>query len=138
MGLAYSTVELQIAAMQRLKVVALDFRFRARGPMRMPGYMGEAWRGGFGRALKRAICVTGLPTCPVARSSKAAFTLSVRDRPWRHGRQQALLRMGGLLGSLSLPLAGLEPLCPLLGLARWVHVGKGATMGLAAMRVVPA
>jgi hypothetical protein len=32
--------------------------------MRMPGYMGSAWRGGFGRALRRAACVTGLPTCP--------------------------------------------------------------------------
>jgi hypothetical protein len=26
--------------------------------------MGSAWRGGFGRALRRAVCVTGLPTCP--------------------------------------------------------------------------
>ena len=32
--------------------------------MRMPGYMGSAWRGGFGRALRRAVCVTGLSTCP--------------------------------------------------------------------------
>ncbi len=54
------------------------------------------------------------------------------------GRQQALLRMGGLLGSLSLPLAGLEPFWPFLALAPWVHVGKGATMGLGAMRVAAA
>jgi hypothetical protein len=32
--------------------------------MRVPGYMGSAWRGGFRRALRRAVCVTGLPTCP--------------------------------------------------------------------------
>ena len=50
--------------MHPLQVAAFDFRFRARQPMRMPGYMGSAWRGGFGRALKRAVCVTGLPTCP--------------------------------------------------------------------------
>ena len=47
-----------------LEVAAFDFRFRARQQMRMPGYMGSAWRGGFGRALRRAVCVTGLPTCP--------------------------------------------------------------------------
>jgi hypothetical protein len=51
------------------------------------------------------------------------------------GRQQALLRMGGVMGSLSLPLAGLEPFWPFLALAPWVHVSKGATMGLGAMRV---
>jgi hypothetical protein len=54
------------------------------------------------------------------------------------GRQQALLRMGGLLGSLSLPLAGLEPFGPFLALTPWVHLGKGATMGLGAMRVTAA
>ena len=48
------------------------------------------------------------------------------------------MRMGGLLGALSLPLAGLEPFWPFLALAPWVHVGKGATMGLGAMRVVAA
>jgi hypothetical protein len=54
------------------------------------------------------------------------------------GRQRALIKMGGLLGSLSLPLAGLEPFWPFLWLAPWVHVGKGATMGLGAVRVVAA
>src|SRR5271165_4779193 len=51
-------------AMYPLEVAAFDFRLRARQQMRMPGYMGSAWRGGFGRALRRAVCVTGLPTCP--------------------------------------------------------------------------
>jgi YVTN family beta-propeller protein len=54
------------------------------------------------------------------------------------GRQQSLLRMGGLLGAMSLSLEGLEPFWPFLALAPWVHVGKGATMGLGAMRVVAA
>jgi hypothetical protein len=53
--------------MYPLEVAAFDFRFRARQQMRMPGYMGSAWRGGFGRALRRAVCVTGLPTCPGCR-----------------------------------------------------------------------
>jgi hypothetical protein len=297
-------VELPVEAMHLLEVAALDFRFRARHQMRMPGYMGSAWRGGFGRALRRAVCVTGLPTCPscpfeascvypylfetapageggiLARYDRvpnpfvlappweegrlvpeggetglrlvligravehAGFarqavveaglrglgpdrgsldllsvepvtpppigpsperleitlssplrlvesgllvgaaalrprhlllsllrrvsTLAERHGPapldldyralkeraeavefaeaalrwveWARwsGRQRALLQMGGLLGSLSLPLAGIEPFWPFLALAPWVHVGKGATMGLGAMRVTAA
>src|SRR5947207_242472 len=134
-----------------LEVAALDFRFRARQQMRLPGYMGSAWRGGFGRALRRAVCVTGLPTCPGCRfaASRLAGPAALRPRHLllsllrrvstlaeRHGpapleldyrglkeraeaaefdettlrwvewarwsgRQQALLQMGGLLGSLS-------------------------------------
>jgi len=63
---------------------------------------------------------------------------SVRWTEWRRfsGRQQRLLPMGGLLGALSLPLRGLEPFWPLLSLAPWVHVGKGATMGLGAVRII--
>jgi hypothetical protein len=287
--------------MHLVNVAAFDFRFRARAPMRLPGYMGSAWRGGFGRALRRAVCITGLPTCPGCRFEAscvypylfetapdgAGGMLAGYDRvpnpfvlapPWdggrlvpeggeaalrlvligravehagfarqavieaalrglgpdrgaldlasvepvtpppvgrcpdrvvitlasplrlvaagrlvapadlrprhlllallrrvstlaeRHegapldldyralkaradsaefpqatlrwvewarysGRQQALLQMGGLLGALSLPLAGIEPFWPFLALAPWVHVGKGATMGLGAMRV---
>jgi hypothetical protein len=288
--------------MHLLEVTAFDIRFRARAPMRMPGYMGSAWRGGFGRALRRAVCVTGLPTCPgcpfaascvypylfetapggggilagydrvpnpfvlappweegrlvpaggqtglrltlLGRAVEhAAFArqavveaglrglgpdrgaldlvsveplapppaapcphraelalasplrlveagrlvgsaalrprhlliallrrvslLAERHGPGPHaldfralkaraaaaefaetdlrwvdwarwsGRQQALIRMGGLLGTLALPLAGLEAFWPFLALAPWVHVGKGATMGLGAMRVSP-
>ncbi len=47
--------------MHLVDVAAFDFRFQAQQPMRMPGYMGTAWRGGFGRALRRAACITGLP-----------------------------------------------------------------------------
>ena len=54
------------------------------------------------------------------------------------GRQQALIRMGGLLGALELPLTGLELFWPFLALAPWVHVDNLATMGLGAMRVAPA
>src|SRR5260370_10241933 len=50
--------------MHFVNLAAFEFRFRARRQMRMPGYMGSAWRGGFGRALRRAVCVTGLSTCP--------------------------------------------------------------------------
>jgi hypothetical protein len=35
----------------------------ARTPDRV-GFLGSAWRDAFGHALKRAVCVTGLPECP--------------------------------------------------------------------------
>jgi hypothetical protein len=50
--------------------------------MRMPGYMGSAWRGGFGRALRRAVCVTGSRPARVAASRQAASTL-ICSRPRR-------------------------------------------------------
>jgi hypothetical protein len=290
--------------MYPFEVAAFDFRFRARQRMRMPGYMGSAWRGGFGRALRRSACITGLSTCPgcpfetncvypylfetapsddggilaaydrvpnpfvlappweegrllpadgetglrlvligravehagfakqavieaglrglgpdrgvldlcavdpvispktgpcpdrveielltplrlveagrlvgpaalrprqlLLSALRRASTLAERHGPapleldyrtlkkhaesaefaaaelrwveWARwsGRQQALLQMGGLLGSLVLPLAGLEPFWPFLALAPWVHAGKGATMGLGAMRITAA
>jgi hypothetical protein len=283
------------------EVAAFDFRFRARQQMRMPGYLGSAWRGGFGHALRRAVCVTGLPSCPGCpfetscvypylfetgpggeggilagyervpnpfvlappwgdgrlvpagseselrlvligravehapfakqavveaglrglgpdrgvldllavepvttpeigpcpdrveialtsplrlieagrlvgpaalrprhlliallrrvstlaerhgptlldldfralkeRAEAAEFTVAtLRWVEWARfsGRQHALLQMGGLLGTLSLSLDSLEPFWPFLALAPWVHVGKGATMGLGALRV---
>ena len=290
--------------MHLLEISGFEFRFAARSPMRLPGYAGSAWRGGFGRALRRTACVTGLSACPgcpllvgcaypylfetppgpnagiladydrvpnpfvlapawndattlaggdavtlrlvligraiehsaLARQAvvEAAWhgigpdrgpldlvsaepiapppaaacpdrvTIELRSplrlvekgrlvgpgalRPrslllallrrvsllaqlhgpmpldldyralkalagsaefdetslhwteWRRysGRQQRLLPMGGLLGVVSWPLRGLEPFWPLLSLAPWIHVGKGATMGLGAVRVIAA
>ncbi len=74
------------------------------------------------------------------RSSDSSDEAALRWVEWARysGRQRALLQMGGLMGALSLPLAGIEPFWPFLALAPWVHVGKGATMGLGGMRVTPA
>jgi CRISPR-associated endoribonuclease Cas6 len=290
--------------MHLVDVAPFVFRFRACQQMRMPGYMGSAWRGGFGRALRRAACITGLPVCPgcrfqarcvypyifetpgsadggiladyervpnpfvlappwgdagtLAEGGEATLRLvligravehsalarqaiaeaglkglgpdrgaldlvsvepiappapepcpdrvaielesplrlvengrligpaelrprhlllsllrrvsllaqlhgpaalhldyralkalaegaefadaQLRWAEWRRwsGRQQRLIPMGGLLGALSLPLQGLEPFWPFLALAPWVHTGKGATMGLGALRVAAA
>lgn len=38
-------------------------RFRVDEPVRLPPYPGSAWRGAFGHALKRALCVTRAPEC---------------------------------------------------------------------------
>ena len=36
-------------------------------PVVLPHYPGSAWRGVFGRALRKTVCITGLPTCPDCR-----------------------------------------------------------------------
>ena len=45
-----------------LAVYRLDFT--AQDSIRLPAYAGSAWRGVFGRALKRLVCVTREPACP--------------------------------------------------------------------------
>lgn len=37
--------------------------FRADSPVHLPPYPGSSWRGAFGHALKRALCVTRAPVC---------------------------------------------------------------------------
>jgi hypothetical protein len=51
-------------------------------------------------------------------------------------RQNTLLRMGGLLGQVSLKGADLEPFWPYLWLGQWTHAGKGTSMGLGKYRIV--
>jgi hypothetical protein len=46
-----------------LPVSRYRLRFIAREPLRLPAYAGSAWRGAFGRALKRLVCVTREPRC---------------------------------------------------------------------------
>ena len=47
-----------------LPVARFRLTFRAADDLRLPAYAGSAWRGAFGRALKRLVCVTRAPTCP--------------------------------------------------------------------------
>lgn len=39
------------------------FVFRGLDPLKLPAYAGSAWRGLFGHALKKAVCVTHEPVC---------------------------------------------------------------------------
>ena len=50
-------------------------------------------------------------------------------------RQDALLQMGGLVGTFVLPSAALAPFWPYLWLGQWTHAGKGAVMGLGRYRL---
>lgn len=56
----------------------------------------------------------------------------LRWRDWARfsSRQDALIKMGGLVGEIELDGAGLEPFWPYLWLGQWTHAGKGAVMGL--------
>ncbi|MEZ5592586.1 MAG: CRISPR system precrRNA processing endoribonuclease RAMP protein Cas6 [Gammaproteobacteria bacterium] len=47
----------------RLSLARYQFNFSADSAFRLPDYAGSAWRGAFGRALKRLVCVTREPVC---------------------------------------------------------------------------
>ncbi len=52
------------AAPLSLPLAVYRLEFAAQDPIHLPAYAGSAWRGVFGRALKRLVCVTREPTCP--------------------------------------------------------------------------
>ncbi len=59
-------------------------RFRAASPVRLPAYPGSAWRGAFGHALKRALCITHVPACPdcvLYRSCAYAYVFETPPPP---------------------------------------------------------
>lgn len=60
------------------------------------------------------------------------------DHVRRSARQRRSIRMGGLVSHVDLDLQAAPAFAPLLALGPWVHVGKGATMGLARYRLAPA
>lgn len=64
--------------------------------------------------------------------------IDLRWQDWTRysSRQDALLHMGGLAGTLRLPTAGMEPFWPYLWLGQWTHVGKAAVMGLGRYQLV--
>jgi hypothetical protein len=52
-----------LTAVLDLPVGCYRLNFEPSGPLRLPTYAGSAWRGAFGHALRRAVCVTRLPVC---------------------------------------------------------------------------
>lgn len=52
-------------------------------------------------------------------------------------RQQTEMNMGGVLGSATLDMHGLEDFWPYLWLGQWTHVGKGTSMGMGAYSIAP-
>jgi hypothetical protein len=52
-------------------------------------------------------------------------------------RQNSLMQLGGLLGTIELDGARLAPFWPYLWLGQWTHAGKGTSMGLGKYRIDP-
>ena len=51
-------------AIPQLPLMRYRLRFRVDDPQPLQGiYLGSAWRGAFGRALRRSACITNLPRC---------------------------------------------------------------------------
>jgi len=50
-----------------LRVLRQPLVFAAQSDGRLPGWLGSAWRGAFGRELKSLVCVTGLKDCADCR-----------------------------------------------------------------------
>lgn len=46
-----------------LPLTHIDLRYRAARAVNLGEYTGSAWRGAFGHALRRAVCITGQPEC---------------------------------------------------------------------------
>ena len=49
------------AAVPRVALVRYRLRFRSRSGTQPRGFLGSAWRGAFGHALRHTVCITGLP-----------------------------------------------------------------------------
>jgi hypothetical protein len=63
--------------------------------------------------------------------------LAFADQQRWSGSQAQELDMGGVIGSFVLDLGGREALFPYLWLGQWIHAGKGAVMGMGAIRLKP-
>jgi CRISPR/Cas system endoribonuclease Cas6 (RAMP superfamily) len=63
--------------------------------------------------------------------------LAMADQMRWSGAQRRELDMTGIIGSFVLDLSGAEALFPYLWLGQWVHAGKGAVMGMGAIRLRP-
>jgi len=60
----------------RIKYQTLDFSIRALEPVRLPPYKGSAFRGGFGNAFKRVVCVfrkKDCRDCPIIKECAYAY-----------------------------------------------------------------
>jgi CRISPR-associated endoribonuclease Cas6 len=68
-----------------------------------------------------------------ARSGKVSLTkvrLAWMDWARYSSRQQTNIKMGGIMGEVTCSLEGAESLWPYVWLGRWIHAGKGTSMGL--------
>ncbi|MDG4594591.1 MAG: CRISPR system precrRNA processing endoribonuclease RAMP protein Cas6 [Candidatus Contendobacter sp.] len=70
-----------ILAVPTLPLARYRLTFRAAADLRLPAYTGSAWRGAFGRALKRLVCVTREPACPACLLYRSCIYPYVFETP---------------------------------------------------------
>ncbi|MDG4605941.1 MAG: CRISPR system precrRNA processing endoribonuclease RAMP protein Cas6 [Candidatus Contendobacter sp.] len=70
-----------ILAVPTLPLARYRLTFHADADLRLPTYTGSAWRGAFGRALKRLVCVTREPTCPPCLLYRSCIYPAVFETP---------------------------------------------------------
>lgn len=102
----------------------------------------------FGHLLRRVSMLTAFHTdtpletdfrglMALARQVGARTELVWEDKTRYSSRQQAAMKLGGVLGSIDLSGVDLTPFWPYLWLGQWLHAGSGATMGLGCYRIEP-
>jgi hypothetical protein len=101
----------------------------------------------FGAAIRRASLLWRCHgPAPIEADFRALKTM-VSPLVWREralgwvestrysSRQNTTMQTGGILGTATLELGGLEPLWPFLWLGQFLHVGKNTTMGFGRYRL---
>lgn len=74
----------------------------------------------------------------LARQVEAHTELVWEDKTRYSHRQQAAMKLGGVVGRIELTGVDLTPFWPYLWLGQWLHAGSAATMGLGNYRIEPA
>lgn len=103
----------------------------------------------FGSLLRRISMICYFHTDTPLETDFAGLTVAARNiqfssqnlhwYDWTRysSRQQTEMQMGGLLGSVSLNMQGLDDFWPYIWLGQWTHVGKGTSMGMGAYTIEP-
>jgi hypothetical protein len=68
-----------------LPVARYRFRFRAQTHIQFPAYAGSTWRGAFGHALRRTVCITREPECTHCLLWRSCVYSQVFETPAGHG-----------------------------------------------------
>lgn len=72
---------MSFASDYNLPIARFQVVYEAQTPVQFPAYAGSTWRGAFGHALKRSVCVTQEPTCQACLLQQACVYSQVFETP---------------------------------------------------------
>jgi len=75
-------------AIESLPIARYELRFRAEEPYSFRGFTGSAWRGIFGHALKRTVCITRHEHCPECMLYRSCVYPYIFDTPLPVGSEK--------------------------------------------------